>query len=80
MLLVVLFYDLRQIQFILIFLQNGAICNKVFQPHEAHVPYILQFFIDYNLYGMSFIEFSSVKYRQAEESSGTIDSISCVFP
>ena len=23
-------------------LQNGAVMNKVFQPHEAHIPYLLQ--------------------------------------
>ncbi|XP_034253905.1 uncharacterized protein LOC117652853 [Thrips palmi] len=45
-------------------LQNGAILNKVFQPHEAHIPFILQFFIDFNLYGMSFIDFQHVKYRR----------------
>lgn len=46
-------------------LQNGAILGKVFQPHESHVPYILQFFIDYNLYGMSFLHVPSdvVRYR-----------------
>lgn len=38
--------------------------NKIFEPHEAHIPFILQFFIDFNLYGMSFIEFSNVKYRK----------------
>lgn len=27
--------------------------NKSFQPHESHIPYILQFMIDHNLYGMS---------------------------
>lgn len=36
-------------------LQNGAILGRVNQPHESHLPYILQFLIDYNLYGMSFL-------------------------
>lgn len=56
-------------------LQSGAILGRVFQPHESHVPYILQFFIDYNLYGMSFLHvpMEIVKYRQSEESdSGKI--------
>nr|XP_022909992.1 DNA polymerase zeta catalytic subunit [Onthophagus taurus] len=44
-------------------LQNGSIMGRIFQPHEAHIPYILQFMIDYNLYGMSFINVSEVKYR-----------------
>ncbi|XP_037888398.1 DNA polymerase zeta catalytic subunit isoform X1 [Glossina fuscipes] len=51
-------------------LQNGVILNKVFQPHESHVPYILQFMIDYNLYGMSFIHtpFDIVKFRRATDA------------
>ncbi|XP_055679121.1 DNA polymerase zeta catalytic subunit [Lutzomyia longipalpis] len=50
-------------------LQNGAICGRVFQAHESHVPYILQFFIDYNLYGMSFLHAStkSVRFRSEDE-------------
>ncbi|XP_062511282.1 DNA polymerase zeta catalytic subunit-like [Corticium candelabrum] len=44
-------------------LQSGAVMNRPFQPHEAHIPYLLQFFIDYNLYGMSFIELAIVKFR-----------------
>ncbi|KAK3931836.1 DNA polymerase zeta catalytic subunit [Frankliniella fusca] len=45
-------------------LQNGAIMNKIYQPHEAHIPFILQFFIDFNLYGMSFIDLENVKFRK----------------
>ncbi|XP_065368468.1 DNA polymerase zeta catalytic subunit [Calliphora vicina] len=47
-------------------LQNGAILNKNFHPHEAHVPYILQFMIDFNLYGMSFLHvpLEIVKFRR----------------
>ncbi|XP_078050436.1 DNA polymerase zeta catalytic subunit [Augochlora pura] len=45
-------------------LQNGAILNQNLQPHEAHIPFILQFMIDYNLYGMSLINLKDVKYRQ----------------
>ncbi|CAD7014327.1 unnamed protein product [Ceratitis capitata] len=51
-------------------LQSGAVMNKNFQPYESHVPYILQFMIDYNLYGMSFVylPLDVVKFRQANES------------
>ncbi|RZF48434.1 hypothetical protein LSTR_LSTR017538, partial [Laodelphax striatellus] len=52
-------------------LQNGAVCNKIFQCHEAHLPFILQFFIDYNLHGMSFIQLASVDLRQ---EPGTLHS------
>ncbi|XP_020282558.1 DNA polymerase zeta catalytic subunit isoform X2 [Pseudomyrmex gracilis] len=46
-------------------LQNGAILNQVLQPYEAHIPYILQFMIDYNLYGMNLINLNNIKYRQS---------------
>ena len=36
-------------------LQSGTILGKQFQPHESHIPYILKFFIDYNLFGMSYL-------------------------
>ncbi|XP_076754833.1 DNA polymerase zeta catalytic subunit [Xylocopa sonorina] len=45
-------------------LQNGTILNQSLQPHEAHVPFILQFMIDYNLYGMSLINLRDIKFRQ----------------
>ena len=47
-------------------LQNGAILNKIHQPHESHLPYLLQFFIDFNLYGMSFLHVPAdvVRYRR----------------
>ena len=32
------FFDFRVVSL----LQNGAVMNKVFQPHEAHIPYLLQ--------------------------------------
>lgn len=41
--------------------------NKVYQPHEAHIPYLLQLFIDYNLYGMNLITLGAVKFRKAKK-------------
>ncbi|XP_037541983.1 DNA polymerase zeta catalytic subunit-like [Nematolebias whitei] len=37
--------------------------NKSYQPHEGHIPYLLQLFIDYNLYGMNLINLGAVKFR-----------------
>ncbi|EDW31663.1 GL10839 [Drosophila persimilis] len=50
-------------------LQSGAILSKNFNPHESHVPYILQFMIDYNLYGMSYLHvpLEVVKFRRSHE-------------
>ncbi|KAH8413614.1 hypothetical protein KR222_002011 [Zaprionus bogoriensis] len=47
-------------------LQSGAILSRNFNPHESHVPYILQFMIDYNLYGMSYLHvpLEVVKFRR----------------
>lgn len=39
------------------------------QPHEAHLNFTIQFMMDYNLYGMSFMNLSSVKYRRGNQSS-----------
>lgn len=46
-------------------LQGGAVMNKSYQPHEAHVPYLLQLFIDYNLYGMNLVNLGAVKFRKS---------------
>lgn len=45
-------------------LQSGAVMNKSYQPHEGHIPYLLQLFIDYNLYGMNLVNLGAVKFRR----------------
>lgn len=49
--------------------QNGVILNRVFHPHESHVPYVQQFMIDYNIYGMSFVHvpIEILKFRKSTE-------------
>ncbi|XP_050308969.1 uncharacterized protein LOC126745256 isoform X3 [Anthonomus grandis grandis] len=69
-------YHLNQHQFFKIFLYNPALIAKVgdillrrtaldeiYQPHEAHLNFTLQFMIDYNLHGMSSMLISDIKYR-----------------
>ncbi|XP_065090214.1 DNA polymerase zeta catalytic subunit-like [Ochlerotatus camptorhynchus] len=51
-------------------LMNGVILSRVFQTFESHVPYILQFFIDYNLYGMSFLDVPDCAIRQRVDCGG----------
>jgi hypothetical protein len=34
---------------------GGEKSNRVFQPHDAHIPHHLQFMCDYNLVGMGII-------------------------
>ena len=46
-------------------LQSGAVMNKSYQPNEGHIPFLLQFFIDYNLYGMNLVNLGAVKFRRS---------------
>ncbi|KAI4488484.1 hypothetical protein M0802_011590 [Mischocyttarus mexicanus] len=57
------FYTPSVIKKVADLLQNGAVGNLKLQPHEAHIPFILQFMIDYNLYGMNLINMKKVKHR-----------------
>ncbi|KAI9322888.1 hypothetical protein BX666DRAFT_1899270 [Dichotomocladium elegans] len=41
-------------------LQNGTINGRVYQPHEAHISFELQFMMDYNLFGMDWIHVDSL--------------------
>ena len=45
-------------------LQSGAIMGRIFQPHYSHVPYTLQFMMDYNLQGMNLIHLSHCLFRR----------------
>ncbi|KAK9291641.1 hypothetical protein L1049_019590 [Liquidambar formosana] len=44
-------------------LLGGAVLDKSLQPHESHIPFLLQFLVDYNLYGMGHIHLSRMKFR-----------------
>lgn len=59
-------------------LQNGVVLEKNFHPHESHVPYVLQFMIDYNLYGMSYVHMpqDTLKIRCSDMQSATVSPIS----
>lgn len=41
--------------------------NKSYQPHEGHIPFLLQLFIDYNLYGMNLLNLAAVKFRRGRK-------------
>jgi len=56
----------------------GAVMNQEFQPHEAHVPFNLQFFIDFNLYGMNFILFKKANRRQTDRPTTTNENLSSI--
>ncbi|KAJ2952055.1 hypothetical protein O0L34_g4319 [Tuta absoluta] len=44
---------------------NGAILGQTFQPHESHLNFTLQFFIDFNLFGMSNVDLQNVRFRRS---------------
>lgn len=42
--------------------------NESFQTYESHVPYNLQFLMDFNLFGMNLIYLNAVKFRRETNS------------
>ncbi|KAL2758400.1 hypothetical protein ACRALDRAFT_1040443 [Sodiomyces alcalophilus JCM 7366] len=44
-------------------LQQGVIMQRQFQPYEAHLQYLLQFMVDYNLYGCDYLTASKFVFR-----------------
>ena len=54
-------------------LHQGAILNRIFQPYESHLQYLLQWMCDYNLYGCDYINCAKVKFRGPVPSSSEID-------
>ena len=54
-------------------LNSGAVMGQILQPHYSHIPYTLQFMMDYNLQGMSLIHLKMAKFRH-EQPTVTYDS------
>ncbi|XP_030578063.1 DNA polymerase zeta catalytic subunit isoform X2 [Archocentrus centrarchus] len=60
-------YNPQMVKRVCELLQSGAVMNKSYQPHEGHIPYLLQLFIDYNLYGMNLVNLGAVKFRRSRK-------------
>ena len=45
-------------------LRSGAIMGREFKIFEAHLPYVMKFFIDYNLCGMGQLKLSKASFRK----------------
>ncbi|KAI8791780.1 DNA polymerase zeta catalytic subunit isoform X1 [Biomphalaria glabrata] len=58
------FYNPNNIKKASELLLAGAVMNKPYQPHNSHISYPLQVFIDYNLYGMNFVSVGALKFRK----------------
>nr|CAI5846392.1 unnamed protein product [Callosobruchus analis] len=76
-------YHSKKHQFFKIYLYNPLLINKVssfmfnettlgkmYQPHETHLNFTLQFMIDYNLHGMNNINLSEVTFRGQPSTVG----------
>ncbi|KAH7728995.1 DNA polymerase [Aphelenchoides avenae] len=44
------------------------------QPYNAHIPYLLQFFIDYSIFGMGFVCLRNAYYRKDDRNPAAIRS------
>lgn len=60
---IVLYYP-QEVPRLSTLLLGGGILNRSFQPHESHIPFLLQIMIDHNLAGMGHVHLSDIKFRQ----------------
>ncbi|KAM3602464.1 uncharacterized protein V6R79_004647 [Siganus canaliculatus] len=65
-------YNPQMVRRVCELLQSGAVMNKSYQPHEGHIPYLLQLFIDYNLYGMNLLNVGAVKFRRGPKKEDAL--------
>ncbi|KAF4035862.1 DNA polymerase family B [Phytophthora infestans] len=56
-------YNPRVVASVVQLLESGAVVERRFQPYEAHIPFLLQVFADYNIEGMNYVALSNVKFR-----------------
>jgi DNA polymerase zeta len=61
-------YNPNILQKIVDLLRSGSILGTEFRVFEAHLPYIMKLFIDYNLYGMSTLKLSKATFRKLPTS------------
>jgi len=57
------FYNPHMVRRAADLLAGGAVMDKALQPHESHVPFQLQFMMDYNLQGMNSIHLRHSVFR-----------------
>ncbi|KAJ2230442.1 DNA polymerase zeta [Coemansia sp. RSA 518] len=55
-------------------LASGAVMGQKFDIYESHLSYTLQFLVDYNLYGMSWMNLDGVRFRSLLPSESSTDS------
>ena len=52
--------------------RSGVINDCVYEPFECHIPFLLHFLKDHNLYGMNFVYFKTPCFRQPVPSNLSI--------
>ena len=65
----IFFYNPHMVKKAAELLQNGAVMDKLLQPHESHINYVLQFMMDYNLQGMNTVSVTEVSVMLMVSSS-----------
>jgi len=65
----VIFYDVILCHRIGIMLQKECGKSELLQPYSTHIPYMLQFFIDYDIFGMGIVKFKNMKFRSSTEKT-----------
>ncbi|GIM05747.1 hypothetical protein Vretimale_10222, partial [Volvox reticuliferus] len=59
----VVLYNPQDVSRVANMLAGGAIMGLRLQPHESHLPFLLQFKIDFNLLGMGLLKLDRVIFR-----------------
>lgn len=56
-------------------LQREALYDAQLQPFMAHIPFVLQFFIEHAIFGMGMIDFRRVAFRKPPKlADGSVDN------
>ena len=66
--------DPSQRQRIAMLLESGSVLGQRMQPMEAHVPYHLQFMVDYNVFGCDVLTCDEVHIRTCDGAAPTRES------
>ncbi|XP_021851160.2 DNA polymerase zeta catalytic subunit isoform X3 [Spinacia oleracea] len=61
-------------------LLGGAVFEKCLQPYESHIPFLLQFLVDCNLYGMGHMHLLKMKFRHPVPSDLLADNADSSYP
>ncbi|OQS06869.1 hypothetical protein THRCLA_01100 [Thraustotheca clavata] len=67
----VFYYDPSKCSRLVQIVESGLVANRIFQPFEAHIPYLLQMFVDYHIEGMNYINIRDFKFRSQFDPSQT---------